>query len=271
MATQLPIADDLLCPKCSYNLRGLVEYRCPECGTPFDPAKLTSSAIPWLHRRRSGRVRAFWHTAILVTFRPSSLCREFSRSLSYSDSQRFRWTVVAMLYMPLLIATISVYGLGEGTPLDGFFLFKTFDAWVVIGVHLAAVLAVAVATGVPSYFFHPRKLPVDQQNRGVTLSYYACAPLAWIPALFVLDWILLSILPDRAFGVVTAILLILPLMVWWRALYLLAKDGMARGPGGLLLTGIVLPLTCLVSTALTYVAAHSTIWFLGLLYYSLRD
>jgi hypothetical protein len=30
------------CLECGYNLTGLSEPRCPECGTPFDPAKLTS-------------------------------------------------------------------------------------------------------------------------------------------------------------------------------------------------------------------------------------
>ncbi len=30
----------LFCPKCDYNLTGLIENRCPECGTPFDPEKL---------------------------------------------------------------------------------------------------------------------------------------------------------------------------------------------------------------------------------------
>ena len=32
-----PISDDLRCPHCSYNLRGLTSRRCPECGTGFDP------------------------------------------------------------------------------------------------------------------------------------------------------------------------------------------------------------------------------------------
>jgi hypothetical protein len=32
--------DPMRCKTCGYSLRGLVEPRCPECNTPFDPALL---------------------------------------------------------------------------------------------------------------------------------------------------------------------------------------------------------------------------------------
>jgi hypothetical protein len=271
MAVQEAITQDLLCPRCGYNLRGLVEYRCPECGAPFDPVRLTTSAIPWVHRKRIGRVPAFWRTVAKVTFQPKALSREFAQPVSYPDSQQFRWAVVAMVYAPLLVATISAYGLRAGTPLDGLFTFKTFDAWTVVGVHLAIVLSAVVATGVPSYFFHPRTLPIEQQNRGVALSYYACAPLAWIPALFILDWLLLPILPNIVFGVVTTGLLILPLIAWWRGLYLLAKHAVLPGLGGLLLVGVAIPLLCILTSAFAYAGVTLATWFLGLVCFSLKD
>ncbi len=33
--------DDAVCLQCGYQLRGLTEHRCPECGTPFDPRALS--------------------------------------------------------------------------------------------------------------------------------------------------------------------------------------------------------------------------------------
>lgn len=41
----------MLCLKCAYDLRGLSEQRCPECGQPFDPADATTYMI----KQRSGR------------------------------------------------------------------------------------------------------------------------------------------------------------------------------------------------------------------------
>ena len=36
----------LVCPRCSYDLRGLPAARCPECGVAFDPSRLRRRATP---------------------------------------------------------------------------------------------------------------------------------------------------------------------------------------------------------------------------------
>ncbi len=36
------VSEDRRCCECDYNLHGLNEPRCPECGTPFDPSWLAS-------------------------------------------------------------------------------------------------------------------------------------------------------------------------------------------------------------------------------------
>jgi hypothetical protein len=74
------IAHDVVCPLCEYNLRGLSDARCPECGHPFvwaevlDPARVH----PWLFEHRDRRrIGAFVHT-----FAVSMLPRQFWRSVS---------------------------------------------------------------------------------------------------------------------------------------------------------------------------------------------
>jgi hypothetical protein len=48
---------------------------------------------------------------------------------------------------------------------------------IILGSYAFLLAASAVA----GYFFHPRRLPVERQNRAVALSCYACAPLALTP------------------------------------------------------------------------------------------
>ena len=41
----IALQDDRRCEKCGYFLIGLTTPRCPECGTPFDPAKLEKLSV----------------------------------------------------------------------------------------------------------------------------------------------------------------------------------------------------------------------------------
>src|SRR3954466_6785156 len=85
------VAETLYCPDCNYDLRGIGEAdRCPECGLAIDRDELATSRIPWVHRHRIGRFRAYWRTVWLAMVRTKSLGREVHRPVAYADAQRFR-------------------------------------------------------------------------------------------------------------------------------------------------------------------------------------
>lgn len=46
-ATDRESEDTGYCASCGYNLRGLAEARCPECGVPFDPDALRYGSVAW--------------------------------------------------------------------------------------------------------------------------------------------------------------------------------------------------------------------------------
>jgi hypothetical protein len=189
--------ETLYCPECGYDLRGIADSRrCPECGLTIDPQELANSRIPWVHRLQIGRVRAYWRTVWLATAHTKFLSREIFRPVSYGDAQRFRLvTSVVAAIVPAIAVAVSLLGdRGLGAALGGFDPFSSMPnqpvpglldialPWAA-GAMLPAVLPLCIwlfvfaAAGVPSYWFHPRLLPVIKQNRAVALSHYACAPL----------------------------------------------------------------------------------------------
>src|SRR5258707_5024806 len=115
MATDLPpdpiappTSDDdaLRCPACDYDLRALAGERCPECGLAIDRAALSQSQIPWSHRGRIGRFRAYRKTVWMVFRHPKKVAADVSRPVSLDDARRFRRVTVLLTFLPL-------YGLGS--------------------------------------------------------------------------------------------------------------------------------------------------------------
>ncbi len=91
---------DIPCPHCEYNLRGLIEPRCPECGRIFDPYKVlhdfreTQPPLPilWVIRSVYNHPLRFWGL------------REVRRSRGPRRLQLF----FALLYVPAALAMICV-------------------------------------------------------------------------------------------------------------------------------------------------------------------
>ncbi len=99
--TDSPIDQDVLCPLCNYNLRGLPEPRCPECGGQFnweelrDPAKRLH---PYLFEHHPDR--KIW--SLFRTLRGGLLPRRFWTTLlpvqpSYPKRLILYWMICAAL------------------------------------------------------------------------------------------------------------------------------------------------------------------------------
>jgi hypothetical protein len=173
-----PLPADLYCPECGYNLRGLTSRRCPECGLVLDFIESDTPIIPWERRRELGRFRAYWQTVLMVMFRNKLFCRAAYRSVSYRDAQKFRWVCILHVLIPLLLMLPILKAFDAEVLADA---VKEFGAWFIGVIYICFLLTLLALTGLPSYFFHPKSLSVQQQDRAVALSYYACAALAWAP------------------------------------------------------------------------------------------
>ena len=240
----------ILCPHCGYDLQGLDRTRCPECGEAFDPEELRVSQIPWSHRDRIGRFLGYWRTVWMVTFRNRQFMHEMNTPVSYRDAQLFRWMTIALLFGTFLPVTGVLYALEGFRFLDTSILaLAAWEAvWPVPLAYLLVLLYLAMITGVQSYWFHPRSIPVARQNRAVALSYYACAPPGWTPITvlaFSASVTSYNVL-DNIWGylVVTlgALLISLQLLIWWWVqvrMYVRATD---RSVGSVVAFTLALPL-----------------------------
>lgn len=194
------------CPGCGYDLRGIDSERCPECGLATDHAVSATSVIPWVHRRRIGRWRAYFRTMMMAIRRPAALAADVARPVLLRDALVFRRVTTALVAVPCMLALLLVTFLYDLVPI--FILLDQpgeFAAELIVFPFVLAAIWFFFLTlaGVQSYWFHPSSIPIVQQNRAIALSYYATAPLALTPialALFgALPLVDLWVGPDRTF------------------------------------------------------------------------
>lgn len=107
----VPLGDeDLACPLCHYNLRGLIEPRCPECGFRFTWDELRDEQRDhhrylFEHARRQ-RFRAFWQT-----YWRNGRPRRFWRDVSPANPVRLGRLILywALANGPLILAPIVIF------------------------------------------------------------------------------------------------------------------------------------------------------------------
>jgi hypothetical protein len=296
-----PDDETLYCPSCTYDLRGIDDgERCPECGLVIRRDELRRSRIPWVHRRQIGRVRAYFRTFWLATVQTKTLASEVFRPVSYADAQRFR--LVTCILAAIAPVTAIIIGLLQGDSalgdaLGGIDPFRGSPSQPVPGIFdiglpwaagaillpvmpIGAFLFLLAVSGVPSYWFHPRRLPVVRQNRAIALSYYACAPLALLllAGVCVLVVIALSLAESNRsieqlalfFGFATATFVIVASVAFYANTLRLYHQATAASGGGTIAFAVLLPLAWIASAVLTLFVLPWIVGFLRLLVESLR-
>ena len=177
-AAAVPEEYDVFCHACGYSLVGLVGDRCPECGRRFDPGELPYARVPWLHRRRIGRVRAYVQTVRQVVRRPQAFADELCRPvrISAGDAKKFRSTS-AVLAATSVAAVVFVAMLHNTGPWD--WKDKVALSILVPLGWFATVVFLRLATDMPVFIW--KGLPSRPPHELAPLHHYASAPLAYAP------------------------------------------------------------------------------------------
>jgi hypothetical protein len=246
------IAQDLFCQTCGYNLRGLTGNRCPECGGSLDGVRSLIPQIPWVYRKEIGWFRAYWRTVWFVMIRQARFCDEMARPVSYRDCQSFRWVTVLMTAIPFVPPLLALHLTWKPQSFSNDLVSASSATiaagWPLLIFNVCCLLFLAAATGVPSYFFHPRDIPVEQQNRAIALSYYACGPLVFLtlPILTCAAAILTGEARNPAismlFIVLTVTLPIGAIAPWWLDLIHLARRLVPQRPQRAVYLAVCVPI-----------------------------
>lgn len=264
-AGPVPSGYDVICEQCGYSLVGLAGSRCPECGAQFDPAALPFARVPWLHRRRLGRWRAYWQTVKWVLRDPHSFAAELCRPvrISADDARRFRklTTQVGALSAALTFAFLPMlmprgfFGPMRGPETYLFTLLMALCAW------LLALIFLRLATDMPLFIW--KGLPNLPPSELAPLHHYAAAPIALAPLALplIVVWPALAITMNapEVFVLLSVLLALLSLGAWliflWRIPQVLMKTATRCGTGRVALLALYLPAHWLLMAFVVMLAA----------------
>ena len=229
-----PIQRDVFCEKCGYNLRGLTQRVCPECGAEFKPNQRAASQLPWKQREAIGFLDAYWRTVKLVLFHPQRFGLEVWEGgrIHMKDARAFRYITVAHAYFPLVIVWLSFAG--PNLPQKELIAFTS-------GIALLLLVWLTKSTHLLVSFFKKQTMSADVQRRLVALGHFACAALALSPvhiACLALCGAAYKLegpdsMPFIAAACVWGAFTLFQLVLWWLNSMLLVREAMNVNEGEL--------------------------------------
>src|SRR5262245_13172445 len=103
--TTPPTDEDLLCPLCEYNLRGLAEARCPECGyrTTWEELRTRPPLHRYLCEHHPKRNFVTFVGTVIGTLLPRRFCRSVQPTMVIRPGRLFVFAIIV-----LLLATMGV-------------------------------------------------------------------------------------------------------------------------------------------------------------------
>lgn len=202
----------LRCPRCDYNVTGLVEPRCPECGETLDWNALRAAAfgprIPFERLRGRRKPLGFLLTAVSVLLAPWVFARQATARIDARHGLSFlavcfastllslifdadgpvivTWLITASVYILLQTAFLTLVSpSGWRRPLAG------ARFWLLVGCYTSAVMMTEFALGPPLIFLSDLVRAVLGYPRAAWLGAGLMQnDPAWVAWIQLGDWLL---------------------------------------------------------------------------------
>ena len=240
------------CAACDYDLRGLSQNRCPECGLEFDPHFLPPADVPWLRRNddaEGGALLAYFRTVALVLFRPRKFGQTVWQDVEVrpGDAVRFRWVTIGIATGSMLALTLLAMGAGSAMVV----ILPLLTPPVLVFFWMATARFNLIQ-------FAPARFADEMRYRH--LHELSCAGLALSPLapLFALVCVALG-LPGQVVEPVFGALLWATPVAWWYGSLRFQIHGGRCTRGDAVLHGVLLPFAWLMIAGVVLVFAMGTV------------
>lgn len=264
---------ELFCTGCGYSLHGLPRPVCPECGEDASTHLADTSQIAWLRVKGWLHPTAFWKTVVQVCFRrPARLRFELLHEVDYRHTRAFAWLAAFVGWLTFPFGTAILLAQSPGSEVE--WLATRPGNWIYAAAAALITLTwMILLSGLHTYFFHPRSLPVAVQNRTLALSYLAAAPLALLPLVLLLDLACVMSIPADFESLRLLVACGFPAaaaLLWYLRIVSFARP-LLRNPARAWTLALLWPLAAILLTVIVLVILPAVAFYLAVVYVGIKE